>query len=198
MKKRLLFILCVIFGVSAVTFAQVKTVTNTDLEKFKQKRLQAEKDYRENYARLGFPSPEELEKQREHDAQKRAELSRRLEIENLEREQMRREEQYRQQHNEIMRYTTTQPVSGANNGNVFYSSPFYGAYPYFGYSGYGYFYGGRFGYKRALRRGGNFYDPVTPGTVYPPSSGVRINTGGIRIGVATGRTGFPSVIRSPR
>jgi cell division protein FtsL len=41
--------------------AQVKTVTNTDLEKFRQQRLQQERDYRENYARRGMLSPEEID-----------------------------------------------------------------------------------------------------------------------------------------
>ena len=63
MKKRLLFVLCSIFVAANLTAAQTKTVTNSDLEKYRQKRLQAERDYRENYAKLGFPSPEELERQ---------------------------------------------------------------------------------------------------------------------------------------
>ncbi len=63
MKKRLLFILCLFFVWTDSSAAQTKSVTNRDLEKFRQKRLQTEREYRENYSRLGFPSPEELEKQ---------------------------------------------------------------------------------------------------------------------------------------
>ena len=40
--------------------SQTRTITNADLEKYKQKRLAAEKELRENYRELGFPSPEEL------------------------------------------------------------------------------------------------------------------------------------------
>lgn len=77
MKKRILFVLSLILVTSIFSFAQTtpntkkarKTVTNADLEKFRQKRLQAEKDYRENYKRLGMPSPEELE-QREAERQR--------------------------------------------------------------------------------------------------------------------------------
>ena len=59
--KSLLLIL-----VSIVTVgAQTRTVTNSDLEKFKQERLKAEEDYRKNYGRLGMPSPEEIEKNNE-------------------------------------------------------------------------------------------------------------------------------------
>lgn len=86
MKKRILLFLCLIFSVLAVAFAQTKTVTNSDLEKFRQKRLEAEKDYRENYAKLGFPSPQELEAQLNEDKRELAELSERLREERLERE----------------------------------------------------------------------------------------------------------------
>lgn len=86
MKKRLWFILCLIFVAANFAIAQTKTVTNADLEKHRQKRLQAEKDYRENYAKLGFPSPEELEKQNEQSRAEREQLSRRLEAEQRENE----------------------------------------------------------------------------------------------------------------
>lgn len=81
MKKRLLFILCSIFVGANLTIAQTKTVTNSDLEKHRQKRLQAEREYRENYARLGFPSPEELDRQIEQSRVERAELARQFEAE---------------------------------------------------------------------------------------------------------------------
>jgi hypothetical protein len=65
MKKRLLFILCLSFIAAGSSFAQTRTVTNRDLEKFRQKRVAAEREYRENYEKLGFPSPAELERRRE-------------------------------------------------------------------------------------------------------------------------------------
>jgi TolA-binding protein len=86
MKKRILLILSLIFSVAAVALAQTKTVTNADLEKFRQKRLEAERDYRENYAKLGFPSPQELEKQIAEEQRELGELSDRLRAERLERE----------------------------------------------------------------------------------------------------------------
>jgi hypothetical protein len=46
-----------------------RTVTNADLEKYRQARVKAEEDYRQNYERLGRPSPEELER-REAERQK--------------------------------------------------------------------------------------------------------------------------------
>jgi len=93
MKKRLMFILCLSFIATVSAVAQNRTVTNSDLEKFRQKRLEAERDYRENYARLGFPSPEELEKQIEQSRRERADLSARLRAENLERERLNLERQ---------------------------------------------------------------------------------------------------------
>ena len=85
MEKRLLFILCLSLAGVTVS-AQTRTVTNKDLEKFKQKRVQAETDLRENYAKLGFPSPEELEKQNVESRRRLSELARRLEAEKIERE----------------------------------------------------------------------------------------------------------------
>lgn len=69
-----------------------RTVTNMDLEKYKQQRLNAEKDYVENYARLGFPSPEELQKQNEKSRVEREALSARLTAERLERERIEAEQ----------------------------------------------------------------------------------------------------------
>lgn len=94
MKKRLLFILCLIFIAVGFVSAQTarKTVTNADLEKFRQKRLANERSYRENYERLGFPSPEELEARNEQDCKELSKLSARIERENLQLEQVRRSE----------------------------------------------------------------------------------------------------------
>lgn len=47
-----------------------KTITNSDLEKYRQVRVKADDEYRRTYAEKGLPSPEELEK-REEERQKR-------------------------------------------------------------------------------------------------------------------------------
>lgn len=39
MKKQIAVLLSLIFSLSVVSIAQTKTVTNADLEKFRQKRL---------------------------------------------------------------------------------------------------------------------------------------------------------------
>ena len=86
MKRQIALFLGLIFSVSSLTFAQTKTITNADLEKHRQKRVQAEREYRENYKRLGFPSPEELERQIEESRIQREELSARLQAEKEEQE----------------------------------------------------------------------------------------------------------------
>lgn len=60
-------------------FAQTKTITNADLEKYRQKRLLAEKELRENYEKLGFPSPQELARQNERSRRELLELANMLE-----------------------------------------------------------------------------------------------------------------------
>ena len=87
MRKSLFLIL---FGLAFVPFAavaQTRTVTNADLEKFRSERLEAEREYRQNYERLGLPSPEELERRRVESARERDELSARLRAERIQREQ---------------------------------------------------------------------------------------------------------------
>jgi hypothetical protein len=59
MYKRIAGLIFVFVAMSLSVFSQNKTVTNADLEKYKQKRLAAQKELRENYAELGFASPEE-------------------------------------------------------------------------------------------------------------------------------------------
>ncbi len=94
MKRQALIVLGLVFAFSTIVFAQTKTITNADLDKFKQKRLQAEKELRENYRELGFPSPEELEKQNERSTKELFALSKELRAERLEREAARRESLY--------------------------------------------------------------------------------------------------------
>lgn len=77
-----------IISLAAISVAQVRTITNATLERHQQKRLAAERDYRENYARMGFPSPEELERQREADMAARLELADQLRQARLEKERL--------------------------------------------------------------------------------------------------------------
>lgn len=88
MKLKILLLTCFSLIAASTIFAQqAKTVTNADLEKYKNKRIQAERDYQENYAKMGFLSPEELQKQIEKSRVEREALSARLTAERLQREQ---------------------------------------------------------------------------------------------------------------
>ena len=87
MKQRVLFFLCVLVGYVGFAAAQSKTVTNADLEKFKQKRLQAEQGLKDYYAKLGL-SEEDIAKQEAADAKAREELSARLRASRLEQERL--------------------------------------------------------------------------------------------------------------
>ena len=106
---RSLFVFCLIVGSSLGVFSQVKTVSNLDLEKYKQDRLHAETELRENYAKLGFSSPEERERRNAESAKAATELSAKLRAERLERERIEAEREA----NEAMAaayYRSIQPV----------------------------------------------------------------------------------------
>jgi len=136
MKKRLLFILLLTFISCVSVIAQRKSITNADLEKFKEKRLQAEKDYRENYEKLGMPSPEELDRRAEQKRIEYAEAAARFRTERL------RDEQYRadREQSESSQYYYGQPQSFFNQ-TPYYSQPYYtpgSLYPANNYLPYGY------------------------------------------------------------
>ena len=131
MKKQILLLISLIFSLAALSFAQTKTVTNADLESFRQKRLQAEKEYRENYEKLGFLSPQELEKQVAEDSRRMEELSARLRSERLEREKT---EALQEQTDVLERQNTYTQYQNGNypqyRENYLYSYPPFGFYYY--------------------------------------------------------------------
>lgn len=86
MTQRSLFIFCLI--VCSAGLAAAQSVTNADLEKYKQARLKAESDYRENYRKWGFPSPEELDRQRQQSSVEAEQLSAKLRSDRLAREKI--------------------------------------------------------------------------------------------------------------
>jgi hypothetical protein len=63
-----LFLLCLVTMAAMSASSQTKTLTNEGLAKYRVEREKGEREYRENYAKLGFPSPAELEKRREENA----------------------------------------------------------------------------------------------------------------------------------
>lgn len=88
--KKIAALFIVVFSTAFVAEAQraVRTVTNADLAKFRDRRLAAEQEYRDNYERLGMPSPEELDEQRDRDMEARLELADQLRQARIEKERI--------------------------------------------------------------------------------------------------------------
>lgn len=154
MKKRILLFTILIFSTSVFARAQTKTITNAELEAFRQKRLAAEKDLRENYAKLGFPSPQELEKQIEQSRLEREELAAQL-----------RAERERQMQYEIDALRSQNYSLQSQNKN--YTRPtrtyFYGVSPFLYYSP-------RF--RRKNTQNNNILPPIRPPKpIRPPRTG---------------------------
>ena len=132
---------------------QPRTVTNADLEKYRSIRLKAEQDYRENYQKLGLPSPEDLELQRDQDAKESQELSARLRYDRLMREQAEFERQQA-----IGLSAASQQQYVIIDGN-------YASRPIYGYT----YYGNRRNNRRWPNYGNQVLYRATPGgVIYEP------------------------------
>lgn len=132
MKSKVLLILSLILIAASIASAQKarKTITNLDLEKYRVQREKAEADYRENYAKRGMPSPEELQRREEENARQREELSRRLAAERQQNEQNQLRLQIAEQNARIdYLNNSNQNLANQNNQTV------YGGYPIYGGSG---------------------------------------------------------------
>lgn len=164
MKKQILLILSLILFLTTFSFAQTtRTVTNSDLEKFRQKREQADAEYRATYKQRGLPSPEELE-QREVVRQKElAEYAARA------REIQRQEDEI--QSRQPQRVVIQTPYYSNGQASYYYTQePFY--------------YGGQIYYNGGRRYRGNrrVYYNVQPHTQLSPLlPNVQINTTPTRI-----------------
>jgi len=129
MRQRGLFFLCVLIGTAGLAAAQGKTVTNADLEKFKTKRLQADQELKQYYAKLGL-SEEDVAKQEAANAKEREELSARLRASRLEQERL--DAAARQQEFEAAGTTFNVVVP---NDSLGYPGYFTNTNPYFGRRG---------------------------------------------------------------
>lgn len=63
---------------SSLFAQQTRVITNFDLEKYREKRIQAEQEYLQTYQKKGLPSPEEIEKISEERKRKTAEYAQSL------------------------------------------------------------------------------------------------------------------------
>src|SRR5256885_6053305 len=87
MRMRTFLLVCFVAAFVSAVAGQI-TVTNADLEQYRQERLRAQKDLRENYARLGFPSPEEMARQNAESERQLSELADKLRTARLESERL--------------------------------------------------------------------------------------------------------------
>ena len=87
MIQKLLFVFCFIALSAGLATAQ-RTVTNADLEGYRQARLKAEREYRDNHERLGMPSPEELSRRNDESLRQTMDMADRLRQQRLEAERL--------------------------------------------------------------------------------------------------------------
>ena len=140
---------------AVIGFGQTRTVTNFELEKYQQRRIAAEEEYRDNYKRLGLPSPEELDKQRDEDLKAKIALADQLRQARLEKERLDLER----------RSLDIQASQQAEDSIVYESDGYYGGAYLGGYSTYGgRIRNGRFR-GRIYNQGGGYR--VTPFQVIP-------------------------------
>lgn len=121
MKYLLCF--CFLTTVAISTAAQSKVVTNNDLSQYREKRIAAEKDLRENYEKLGFPSPEVRAARDAQAAKELTELSARL---RNERSMSERREAEISLAVQSLKPTQTQIVVSNGVPNYYYYYPNYG------------------------------------------------------------------------
>jgi hypothetical protein len=146
MKKSLVLIGLFCLAGVVPALAQTKTVTNSDLEKYRQQRLQAQREYRENYEKWGFPSPEELERRNEKSKLEMQQLSEKLLAERLESESMQMQRELAAQRDRLV----TEPVEVGTYsdgyfpgyGSLYYANQYRGRRR--GQTQYGYYAGGQF------------------------------------------------------
>ena len=89
MTRRMFFILGLISSLTIGSYAQARrTVTNADLEGYRQRRVAGEQELEQNYSRWGFGSPEEQRRRQIESTQQLIALSQELKEQRLERERM--------------------------------------------------------------------------------------------------------------
>ena len=88
MYFRIAFLTCFTLAMAVSVAAQTKSVTNASLESYQQQRLKADQDYRDNYARFGLPSPEEIDRRTQQSRIELEQLSAKLRAEDIERDRL--------------------------------------------------------------------------------------------------------------
>ena len=146
MRQKTLFVCCLIAVSCSIGISQ-RNITNADLKVYRDTRLQADREYRENYRKWGLPSPEELDRRRDESLRDTVDLSIQLRAQRLERERIDAQVQTERERIDAMQQMVTQLTAPAN------PEP-YPSYPYYNGSIWGggynnpYYYGRRRGLGR--------------------------------------------------
>ena len=166
--KKAAVVFGLVISLTAIGFAQVRTITNATLDKFTQKRLAADRDYRDNYARMGFPSPEELDRQRDEDMRARLELADQLRQARLEKERLELE----QRRLNVEAFMIDSQIE-TDRTSGFYGG-YYGGFGIGGFGIGGYSFGDRFGRFRG--RHFPFFGSGLPESRITPFGVIPVNT----------------------
>ena len=146
MKQRTIFAFCLMVFLSGFVTAQNSTVTNADLERYREARQKAEAEYRRDHAKLGMPSPEELDRRRKSEQAETERLSAELRRDRIERERIDAERQLNE--SRVLSKLRSIPIANGQGG---YQELYYQGYRWWPntivrrqYSQPGYFAGGQF------------------------------------------------------
>lgn len=192
MKKQILLSLSLILMVTGFTYAQAKrTVTNEDLEKYRQQRERADAEYRATYKQRGLPSPEEIQ---EIEAKRRAQLA-----EDADRARAAQRAEYEMQRQQALtdaqiNYLRSQTAYPQNQGSAFVGGQLSAPLGYGGYYSSGY-YGIGNSYRNYQRRGVRQGEPLPPNmqivknaaNSFPTANDIRNQIYGIPPQVLNGR-----------
>ena len=119
MKKIAVF-LCVVFSFSVAASAQTtrRTVTNFELEKYRNQRITSEREYRETYAQRGMLSPEELKAANESRIQQTIDLAAKLRDQELEERRLALEARAQEIQLEELRARQAEPVISPYDNSI--------------------------------------------------------------------------------
>lgn len=139
MRSRSCFVLVSIFVFAGLSIAQ-RSVTNADLEGYKDQRIRAQQDLRENYSRLGFPSPAELKRREEERNRHIDSLTSRLRQQDLDETRINREYEsaFARSQPQVIIQQPEQPENPYTTGEIPYGFPGYTyGVPNYGYDIFG-------------------------------------------------------------
>ncbi len=145
MRSRSFFVLVSILAFAGIGAAQ-RQVTNADLETYRDQRIRAQTELRQDYTRLGFPSPAELERRERERNRHIDQLTGTLRQQSLDEQRSFRDYESamapRSPQVVVQQPEQQDPYHAGDIIDPAYGYPTYGTpsygYPGYGYPGYGY------------------------------------------------------------